>query len=451
MQKSKHEPNQNLLSSPSASAAAKLSSASANKLTLTAVSSNRNKSPTTITPVSSSSSNNNPAAGQQIAFIQPSNPSATTVLPLETVLQRITEEQSNKTKKLLSDLSTKRRSRQRKIMVVNTGNPPRNMLPKLNLINGQQIIISSDLLSLNQNNNNNNSSANKAQSVTVLSPSITPNTSSNNLASMNSEPQQQQQQQNIVYSRPVAVARQIVNNLPTPNANSAGNYVVPTFVQETSVQASSSKTIIPSFHKAYSNLMPKLLNTQADNQTLTFSNVNNDIQISNNENNNNMNAGSPQTLNDMSLLDLSMNTNDSLLFGSSANLNTIVNENANLISNVGAASDSSLVVNNNGHHMLPKTGQTDTIALDSNIKEASLDLNGVFSSVVANDSDTMPGFKLSSNDKVNEGFSQILNENSNSTLTSKFIFSCLVLLKLIFKVFNFGNIIFSKFYYFKFF
>jgi hypothetical protein len=414
MQKSKHEPNQNLLSSPSASAAAKLGSASANKLTITAVSNNRNKSPTTITPVSS---NNNPSAGQQIAFIQPSNPSATTVLPLETVLQRITEEQSNKTKKLLSDLSTKRRSRQRKIMVVNTGNPPRNMLPKLNLINGQQIIISSDLLSLNQNNNN---SVNKPQSVTVLSPSITPNTSSNNLASMNSEPQQQQQQ-NIVYSRPVAVARQIVNNLP--NANPAGNYAVPTFVQETSVQASSSKTIIPSFHKAYSNLMPKLLNTLADNQT--FSNVNNDIQISNSENNN-MNASSPQNLNDMSLLDLSMNTNDSLLFGSSANLNAIVNENANLISNVGAGSDSSLVVNN-GHHMLPKTGQSDTIALDSDIKEASLDLNGVFSSVVANDSDTMPGFKLSSNDKVNEGFSQILNENSNSTLTSKLIFFFLVL------------------------
>lgn len=44
--------------------------------------------------------------------------------------QRVSEEQANKTKKLLSDLSTKRRSRPRKqIMVVNTS----KQLPKLNL------------------------------------------------------------------------------------------------------------------------------------------------------------------------------------------------------------------------------------------------------------------------------------------------------------------------------
>ena len=85
---------------------------------------------------------------QSLAIIQPtaadlhnSAQSTTHILPLDTVLQRLNEvEQSNKTRKLLSDLnSTKKRSRHRKqIMVVNTSNNNsslRNVLmPKLNLI-----------------------------------------------------------------------------------------------------------------------------------------------------------------------------------------------------------------------------------------------------------------------------------------------------------------------------
>jgi hypothetical protein len=64
-----------------------------------------------------------------------SDPKQATLLPLDDVLARINEEQTNKTKRLLSDLSSKRRSRQRKpIMVVNSGHPPRTMLPKLNII-----------------------------------------------------------------------------------------------------------------------------------------------------------------------------------------------------------------------------------------------------------------------------------------------------------------------------
>lgn len=80
---------------------------------------------------------NSPNSQRSIAFLQPmsaSNQGA--IIPLDTVLARISEEQANKTKLILSDLGSKRRSRQRKpVMVVNSGHSPRAMLPKLNIMN----------------------------------------------------------------------------------------------------------------------------------------------------------------------------------------------------------------------------------------------------------------------------------------------------------------------------
>lgn len=80
---------------------------------------------------------NFPFSQKSIAFLQPTSSSnQSTILPLETVLASISEEQTKKTKLILSDLGSKRRSRQRKpVMVVNSGNSPKLMLPKLNINN----------------------------------------------------------------------------------------------------------------------------------------------------------------------------------------------------------------------------------------------------------------------------------------------------------------------------
>lgn len=238
---------------------------------------------------------------QSLAIIQPtaadlhnSAQSTTHILPLDTVLQRLNEvEQSNKTRKLLSDLnSTKKRSRHRKqIMVVNTSNNNsslRNVLmPKLNLID------------LSNGDNN--------------------------------------QQQNIVLSGPVAaVARQIVNtNHSTVTSNSTNSIATTPKTSEHQQQQlytanDNNYIIVGNYNQEeqqfqpndafdsntnYSNLMPQFFAslTSIATENSSSSNSNNDFSTNQiepvvvNEN-----YGSPQTLADMSLLDLSINNTDSL-------------------------------------------------------------------------------------------------------------------------------------------
>ena len=130
-------------------------------------------------------------------------------IPAEHVLtKQFNEEQNNKNKKLLSELNMKRRSRQRKtIMVVNTGNSQR-----------------SGLLSPN-----------------VVAPQLA--------NGMNSESINNNQQQNIIYSKPVAaVVRQIVNNV----SNSDSVNSSPKSTNNFSV---NSKAAVPNFHLLFNNLI----------------------------------------------------------------------------------------------------------------------------------------------------------------------------------------------------
>lgn len=98
--------------------------------------------------------NNSPSNIQQqqqkssIAFLQPmTTPNQGAILTLDTVLAKINEDQMNKAKLMLSDLGSKRRSRQRKpVMVVNSGHSPRSLFPKINIINA-----------INNNNNSDSS------------------------------------------------------------------------------------------------------------------------------------------------------------------------------------------------------------------------------------------------------------------------------------------------------
>lgn len=261
---------------------------------------------------------------QSLAIIQPtvadlnnSTQSTTHILPLDTVLQRLNEvEQSNKTRKLLSDLnSTKKRSRHRKqIMVVNTSNNNsslRNVLmPKLNFID------------LSNGDNN--------------------------------------QQQNIVLSGPVAaVARQIVNtNHSTSTTNSTNSIATTPKTSEHQQQQlyttnDNNYIIVGNYNQEeqqfqpndafdsntnYSNLMPQFFAslTSIATENSSSSNSNNDFSTNQiepvvvNEN-----YGSPQTLADMSLLDLSINNTDSL-FGTAtqqviANKQMKLNEHNNFI------------------------------------------------------------------------------------------------------------------------
>lgn len=216
---------------------------------------------------------------QSIAFLQPNkSPKQATILPLEQVLQRINEEQTNKTKKLLSDLSSKRRSRQRKpIMVVNTSHPPRTMLPKINLINGQQIFLAP---------------SNVDQPQTDIAP-----------------------QQNIVFSGPMAaIARKIVNSsspgpISSESTTPKQQKILNQSVQDEQNQSQSPKILISSIQQSYSNLIPQILNNLIENNQSSNSN---EATSSNKNSNENINM----SLNDMSLLDLSINNADSL-FGSS--------------------------------------------------------------------------------------------------------------------------------------
>jgi hypothetical protein len=275
-------------------------------------------------PPKAISSNSKPFSEQSIAIIQP-NPngqtSTTTIIPVETVLQRINEDQTNKTKILLSDLNTKRRSRTRKpIMVVNNSHhPPRNVLPKLTLSNGQ--FIKPINVELNNSTNINNN-------INIQSPYNinSPSSSSSN---------QSEQIQNIVVSGPVAaVARQIVN---TNNLISSQPLTTTTLLQTNN--NSSNKVLIQSFHQ-YSNLIPQILNNLNENTNMNVNNqviidgepvriIIDNLDLNKQNNENNMNAGSPHGLTNMSLLDLSINNNDSFFAAASAAAVPTINPNNN--------------------------------------------------------------------------------------------------------------------------
>ncbi len=260
--------------------------------------------------------NSNSSSGQRIAFLQPSNsPSKATILPIEAVLQQINEEQTNKTKKLLSDLNSKRRTRNRKpIMVVNSAhNPPRTMLPKL--LNGQPLFIksSNEYLSFQINNNS-------------------PNTVSLNTVDIQNSPQVDgMPTQTIVYSAPVAaIARQIVNNSSTSSITSQS------IVQQ---QQQSPQTKTVQFQNTFSNILPHIINSLQndsvqivgeDNESENNNNNTNNQQITSNFETNQGDNLATEHLGDMSLLDLSINNNDSL-FATANNIITCTNETSNQI------------------------------------------------------------------------------------------------------------------------
>lgn len=102
--------------------------------------------------------NNSPSSiNKSIAFLQPMTaPGQGTILSLDTMLAKISEDQANKAKLILSDLGAKRRSRQQRkpVMVVNSGHSPRSMFPKINIINA--INTTSNNNSANNTNPNNN-------------------------------------------------------------------------------------------------------------------------------------------------------------------------------------------------------------------------------------------------------------------------------------------------------
>lgn len=279
-----------------------------------------------------------------VAILQP-NTGTTTVVPIDVMLKRIAEEQTNKTKKLLSDLNSKRRTRQRKpIMVVNSGNPPRTMLPKLS-INGQQLIITPINLDMTMSTNlTNNAAPLTVSSAGNSANSLNTSTASGASAGALMDATSTQQQQNIVYSGPVAaVARQIVNptsqslvsQLSTTNmemsqqqqqqqqnaaaySSSGANYQE--LISHQIPQ--SSKLAIPSFHQAYSNLIPQIAaaadssnnNGQHHQHNKTSSSSSNEVA----------NLASPPNLTDMSLLELSINNSDSLFGLQSASNQPVV-------------------------------------------------------------------------------------------------------------------------------
>ena len=345
------------------------------------------KSPPKLIPIT----NTSPLSEQSIAIIQPNSngqSSTTTIVPVEAVLQRISEDQTNKTKILLSDLNTKRRSRTRKpIMVVNNG-PIRNVLPKLTLSNGQFIKpINVDL----------NSSTNVNNNINIQSPHNVNSPSSN----------QSEQIQNIVVSGPIAaVARQIVN---TNNLVSTQPLTTTTLIQANNINNNNNKVLIQSFHQ-YSNLIPQILNNLNENDNSNTS-INNQVIIdgepvrikinnvdlnSKQNNENNMNPGSPQGLTNMSLLDLSINNNDSF-FAAAAN---------------AAAANAS----NNNNNDDATSNNNNLKEKISNDKDNNDSIGGFFTNI---DINNLVKTKSMSNNNISEA----LQDNSSiSSLSSKYYF-----------------------------
>ncbi|CAF0748523.1 unnamed protein product [Brachionus calyciflorus] len=223
------------------------------------------KSPANPTDLSSTS----------IAVIQPNSSIKQAVsIPIENVIQSLNEQQTNKTKKLLSDLP-KRRTRQRKpIMVVNSSHSQRPMLPKLNLHNESD----------------------------------------------------QPGQQNVIFSGPMAaIARQIVNNSVMNLDNNKQNQRV---IQDDAQSSQSPKILTTSLQQAYSSLIPRILNNLIEPSE---QNEGNSEQNLDEDGKNLEEVGSPQNLTNMSLLELSMNNVDSLFGSSVVRINTVQENNQDKI------------------------------------------------------------------------------------------------------------------------
>jgi hypothetical protein len=317
---------------------------------------------------------------------------------VEHVLKQFNEEQNNKTKKLLSDLNTKRRSRQRKsIMVVNTGIPPRNIVPKLNFNN----LTSEQITSINNLTEGNNLGNNQSLNVHNFgSPSRSGGISSPTVVTISENPHLLlQQQQNIVYSKPVAaVARQIVNNVSMDvSVNSAPS----------STRPFSSGFVDDLKHSDFNHMFANVIEN-AGNVVV--------------DDGNNCLSYPAQTLSNMSLLDISLNNSDSFL----GNLNGLQSNNGGLIEAAddcpnGNASRSS---SNEFISLVSKNDNSNSIMaslMASNNYNDNGNKNGAFSSVSVNSNSSSSSFsniKLDISNKICQSFSQILNENSNSTLTN---------------------------------
>ncbi len=387
-------------------------------------------------------------SGKSIAFLQPiASPSQATVMPLNEVLQRLNEEQTNKTKKLLSDLSSKRRTRQRKpIMVVNSGHTqPRHMLPKMNhIINGQSIIITNQNGQIISDQNGNLNSLNTLQLNEINSQTMT-----QTVTTVSS--QQQQIQPNIVFSGPIAAVRQIVNNGPSMNTMNANtNSKMP--IQVTSVSSNSnlsaatnlfkentnispsSKAAISSFHQAYSNLIPQILSNLMDGSNSSNEAASNiagcqvtPTKSSSNQIDQNNLAASPSqtsTLADMSLLELSLNNADSL-FGNPTNMinNTNLNASSTPMSHLTGGNiinpNSDGILNGFGGGIAKAEGDIqqqhiiNTNKPENHINLDALDGNSTMSNSMT--SSSVSHFAgLSSASKLLRNFSSFLNENSIS-------------------------------------
>ncbi len=379
-------------------------------------------------------------SGKSIAIVQPNeSPNLATILPLDDVLQKISEQQANKTKKLLSDLSnSKRRSRQRRpIMIVNNSQTRTNqlILPKLS-INGQTVIIN-QIQSQQQQQNN------ELQNQTILN--------DNNI-----------QSSNIVFSGPVAaVARQIVNN-GTPTTNTSTNptqivqrgprHITLTPINSNNQQPLSSEqasfkdqpqngTVLMSnnsisktntntslsaaFHQAYSNLIPQILSNLIESSDQS-SNSNDDNNSNNNNNNQNneimqniMNIGSPTGLTDMSLLELSLNNADSLFPNHNNN-----NQNNFVIMNGGEATMTTKSSNNNIMNGGTSSDNNFSVSADKLIRnftsflnENSISLSGILSSLYVQKQPDQEGQQSEQQSEVHPTTSSniSMNENNNKT------------------------------------
>jgi len=278
-----------------------------------------------------------------IALIQPPSsstdqdntitPSTTTthILPLDTVLQRLNEEQANKTRKLLSDLnSTKRRTRYRKqIMVVNTSNSSasstRNvLLPKLNFLSHnditdnnnpqqQNIVLSGPVAAVARQIVNTNTNNSTFTNILSSSNNSTLNTVSTNTTSsyVSANKSQIIEQNNNSFNNNInRIADNNDQYIILSNYNHHQNQLPESFDTNTNYS-----NLMPQFFASLTTIATENSSSSSSNNN-TDNNLNNQIEPAAIMNNNEI-IGSPQTLADMSLLDMSINNTDSL-FGTSS-------------------------------------------------------------------------------------------------------------------------------------
>jgi hypothetical protein len=384
-------------------------------------------SSTPTTPRSTTNNNNSP----KVAFILPNdlissktsntnlNSSPTTIagaslriVPIDTVLQQINDEQALKTKKLLSDLTSKRRTRQQRkpmMMVNSSGQPGRNIAPLLPKLIIQQVP------SNNNNNNNNTATTSDINSIQTnqANTSSTLNNNDNN------------NQHNIVFSGPPvsAVVRQTVttsSSLLCQNQNhelskqqqSIGNIFINHQPEINYINDIDPNLPIQKQHSSfnYSNLLDSSIQFKPTNECASSCFNESDLQQQHSEV---PSSGvvSPNGLTNMSLLDLSINNNDSIFatrLNNSNNNSTINNDNNNMIlpSNNTITGRSTIT----GEQIIISAININNNSTSVNKKETTSQL---FGNIISSEND-LNSSKLSQSDEV-----IILNENSqNSNLNS---------------------------------